>query len=304
MLKKIIAVFLAIVVPIVLVTQPLDFIWADEPVTPPSSTALTSGAYSLANSYTTNIEEFENPAAAVGLEFSRPNRGKIRFTNAIDLTNENIADWLRQLETKLSISQNTITLDTSTITGLANTQAVLTLYNVQLSKPQILVNGQRDTEGVVSNVLYDRTAKTLTFTVNHFTTFQAVEGSSSKNSKKHSSSRPQTCQNTPPVGSPVLFQIDTTSTSATLFFTPVLDTTDRYYVAYGYENSDVRFGTEIPYAVRDGVMAFTINDLEPSKKYAFWVRPGNGCATGEWSNWMEATTGMAQGSNTRIFYKN
>lgn len=298
--KKVIVVALAIIVPIVLVAKPLDFIWADEPVSPPTSAALTapltSGDYSLNPGYDSNLEDFEDPETAVGVELILPSVGKIRFTNSLNLANETIREWLQNLDQYLTISQNTITLDTTPVKGLINEQAVLVMHNVDLQSPRILINGQPDSGGVITNVIYDRNTKTLTFTVSHFTTYQAVEGYSSPPAAPKSPS----CTDSAPTGSPTLFQIDTNGTQARLYFTPLMDATDRYYVAYGYENGDIRFGTEIPYAVRDGVMVFTISDLELNKKYAFWVRGGHGCMPGDWGNWMEATTSMSG----RTFFKN
>jgi hypothetical protein len=70
-----------------------------------------------------------------------------------------------------------ISLDASTVGGFANYGATLTMYNVpDFEDPEILVNGREDDEGIVSNLVYNRSANTITFSATHFSSFEVTEG--------------------------------------------------------------------------------------------------------------------------------
>jgi hypothetical protein len=91
---------------------------------------------------------------------------------------------------------------------------------------------------------------------------------------------------------PDLFQINRANDSATLYFTPTNDNTRNYHVVYGYSEGDQRFGllsAPVTSDTNNGVQIITINDLNPKHEYWFNVIPVNGCATGTWSNWLQAT---------------
>ena len=132
-------------------------------------------------------------------------------------------------------------------------------------------------------------AGTLTFTAAHFTTFTSREKTTASSSSSSSPTIPG-CNNQAPDHSPDLFQIDTTKNKAKLFFTPVNNAVDYYYIAYGFTEGDERFGVRFDKGYYDGVIDYTINELSPNTKYYYKVRAGNGCATGAWSNWMKAKT--------------
>ena len=85
------------------------------------------------------------------------------------------------------------------------------------------------------------------------------------------------CADQKPVGAPDLFQIDTGSDFATLYFTPIKPVSE--YVVSFNEHSGTFKSTQT-----DGVVKITINFLIPNSQYTFKVRAGNGCATGDWSN--------------------
>ena len=98
-----------------------------------------------------------------------------------------------------------------------------------------------------------------------------------------------TCGKTPPNSAPNLFQISTTQTQATLYFTPLRENVSYYFVAYGFSPGDMRFGTSFEWGPYDGVIDYTVNMLTPGTTYYFTVRGGNGCATGPWSASVPAT---------------
>jgi hypothetical protein len=111
-----------------------------------------------------------------------------------------------------------------------------------------------------------------------------------------------TCSASVPSRAPDLFQIDTTSNKAKVYFSPVSDHTDKYYIAFGYTPGDMRFGGELV-GNSTGVRSYTINSLSPNSKYYVRIRAGNGCATGGWSNEMKFTTAKKGSVNGNRFYK-
>lgn len=115
--------------------------------------------------------------------------------------------------------------------------------------------------------------------------------------------QPPGCASTQPGGQPDLFQIDTTSDKAKLYFTPVSSNADKYVISFGYTPGDMRFGAELS-GNSTGVMSYTINALSPSSTYYVRVRAGNGCATGEWSNEMKFTTASKGSTSGKRFFEN
>lgn len=113
---------------------------------------------------------------------------------------------------------------------------------------------------------------------------------SSSSSSSSSSTASNTCKSTAPSSVPHLFQINTTQTEATLYFTPVETNISYYFIAYGYSQGDWRFGTSYEQGPYTGVLNHTVSMLAPATTYYFQIRGGNGCATGEWSNALAATT--------------
>lgn len=245
-------------------------------------------------SVATNLGDQTDFSRISGLYFQKSqegqNIGKITFLAEMNFTDKDALTWMQSLDSKLDISQGIINLDADLIKNLTTTQASLTMYNITLSNPKILVNGQEDTGGIVSGLTYDRTANTLTFTAAHFTTFTAAENtSSSSNNSTGSSNSTPNCGDFPPNSNPNLFQIDTTNNSATLYFSPVKPVS-KYFIAYGLSAGDERYGVEFNQGEYNGVLSHTIKALSPNTTYYFKVRGGYGCAPGKWSNNLLAKT--------------
>jgi len=137
-------------------------------------------------------------------------------------------------------------------------------------------------------------APTVTVTVNE------NRGSSSSSGPV----KAPTCGKTPPYNAPNLFQVTTTQSQATLYFTPIRDNITYYFIAYGFEPGDYRFGTSFQMGPYDGVINYTVNMLTAGTKYYFTVRGGNGCATGPWSAALPATAVGPESSATamRTYY--
>jgi hypothetical protein len=98
------------------------------------------------------------------------------------------------------------------------------------------------------------------------------------------------CDSSIPPSAPELFQINTTKTAATLYFSPPSSDTDRFYIGYGTTPGADQYGVEYLENNLKGVRAFTINALAPNQRYYFKVRGGHGCMPGPWGNTLSATT--------------
>ncbi|OGI17713.1 MAG: hypothetical protein A3J63_02885 [Candidatus Moranbacteria bacterium RIFCSPHIGHO2_02_FULL_40_12b] len=105
--------------------------------------------------------------------------GRIAFTIPIDFMSYNFMTFMMNFGNAMETGDGLIGLDADIVGGMAGYGAVLTMYNVDdFEDPEILVNGEEDTGGVVSGLVYDRDAHTITFNAAHFSTFEVVEGSS------------------------------------------------------------------------------------------------------------------------------
>lgn len=126
--------------------------------------------------------------------------------------------------------------------------------------------------------------------------------SNSQPSGNSNEAKPPGCNSTIPVGKPDLFQIDRSGGQATLYFTPVNSNVENYNVVFGFSEGDERFGGLLIKAQNDnqGVQSIVINYLDPKANYSFKVISTNGCAVGEWSNWLSANRVQAK---TSIFYR-
>jgi len=120
-------------------------------------------------------------------------------------------------------------------------------------------------------------------------------------STSSSSSSAPSCNDSKPISSPDLFQIDITQNKAKLFFTPVTNI-DQYYLSFSTNPNAEEHGTLVRLA-REGVQNFTVNLLKPNTIYYFKVRAQNGCMPGDWSNALKAIT-RSRGINQSIsFYE-
>lgn len=259
-----------------------------------------------------NINELEDQSQACGLYFEKANVGKIEFSTCPDLTDSSVISWISNIGDLLNLSTGIIGLDADMVQNFISTQAVLTMYNINMSNPEILVDGEPDTSDVVSNLTYDDSNHTLTFDAAHFTTFEAVEGAGSSSnlsptsspldSNSSSSNSSSSCNDGKPSSIPDLFQIDVTDKSAKLFFTPIANTS-KFYISYSTQSNIFQHGVE-PTLAREGVQNFTINLLKPSTTYYFKIRGQNGCMPGDWSNTMKITTRPKGYLKTISYYKN
>jgi hypothetical protein len=152
----------------------------------------------------------------------------------------------------------------------------------------------KDESGNESNIYQDRV------------TYSAKTASSSSSDSSLSSSSPPapSCGDTVSSGTPDLFQIDTNSSQAVLYFTPVNGSVTGYFISYGLSPGKYQYGTKLSSGASTGVLSYTINYLSPNTTYYFKVLSSNGCASGNWSNEMNAKTTKQGGKGGISYYKN
>jgi sugar lactone lactonase YvrE len=109
------------------------------------------------------------------------------------------------------------------------------------------------------------------------------------------------CTDAKPLYVPDLFQIDVTSTTAKLFFTPAQ--TNKYYISFSTKPSAEEHGAEVSLKY-ENIQNFKVNLLRPNTTYYIKVRGQNGCMPGDWSNIMKITTRAKGVTRAVSFYKN
>jgi hypothetical protein len=125
----------------------------------------------------------------------------------------------------------------------------------------------------------------------------ASSSSTSTSSSSSGESHGSACNAPAPTGIPDLFQIDTTSNSAKIYFAPVAGIS-KYAVGYGYSDKEDRFQADV------GSTGFIIGGLAPNTTYYIRLRAVNDCVPGEWGKTIVVKT-VASGSNkSGVFYKN
>ncbi len=98
------------------------------------------------------------------------------------------------------------------------------------------------------------------------------------------------CSNQAPSSAPNLYEIDVTSTTATIYFSPAGRPYDNHYISYGQGNDSEGYGIDLSTSQSPGALFYKIQQLSPNTIYTFKVRGGNGCKPGPWSNRMTVQT--------------
>lgn len=100
--------------------------------------------------------------------------------------------------------------------------------------------------------------------------------------------KPEVCTAAAPIGSPNVFKIVSTQTSARLYVSPINGVSD-YYISYGTSPDAQGHGVSLQLS-DSGVGEYTVNDLTAGVSYYFKARGQNGCRPGEWSTIQSVTT--------------
>jgi hypothetical protein len=105
----------------------------------------------------------------------------------------------------------------------------------------------------------------------------------------------QECSSETPAFAPNLYQVNYSSTSATVYFAqPNTDFTG-YVVSYGLTEGADAYSASFNMGKSDGAVTYTVSDLFPKTNYYFKVRAFNNCAYGPWSQTLK--TNVAGGSS-------
>lgn len=114
----------------------------------------------------------------------------------------------------------------------------------------------------------------------------------------------KTCTGQVPASAPNLFQIDTTGSTATLYFAPAANPYTDYYVSFGDGTNNEGYGAQFALSQTTGALRYDIYHLKNNAVYTFKVRAGNGCKPGPWSNTISARTGGRNSKTITKYYPN
>jgi len=136
-------------------------------------------------------------------------------------------------------------------------------------------------------------------------TFLVITPTSTADSSTSNSTNPgpayaPSCVSARPSSAPNLFQINTSATSATIFFTPISNT-PTYYVSYSTKPIAEDHGQLVTLST-EGVQSITVDHLQPNTHYYFKVRGQIDCMPGDWSSTLKAKTSWLGGKSMRISY--
>lgn len=108
--------------------------------------------------------------------------------------------------------------------------------------------------------------------------------------RAHAVSAPK-CTDAKPSDTPRIRKIEAFPNRIKISTTSVEYNNSYYFIAFGFENGDERFGVQFPYGVTPHHWVnYFVNELAPSTTYYFKVRGGNGCKPGNWSTSVKAKT--------------
>lgn len=138
-------------------------------------------------------------------------------------------------------------------------------------------------------------------------TYTISSSSTSSNSTTFSGgsgvSHSPSCDDTTPASSPNLFQINTSDSTAKLFFTPI-GNTNSYFISYSSKPNAEEHGTGNITLASNGVQSVLIKSLNPNTAYYFKVRGQNGCKPGDWGNIMQVKTNTRGVNHLALHFKN
>jgi hypothetical protein len=109
------------------------------------------------------------------------------------------------------------------------------------------------------------------------------------------------CTAVAPEGSPNLYQINTNSETATLYFAPAPRPYDKYIISYGLTPKADSHSVVFDSSNSSGAIKYKINSLTKNTKYYFKVRAGYDCTAGSWSETLLAKTSKSKSSIIRNY---
>ena len=128
----------------------------------------------------TNLFDATDWHAVDGLYFQHSTGGvldgRVEFNQPIDFMEHDFMYFMSTFGERIDMEEGRIGIEASIVDGLADYTATLTMYGITgYDNPIILIDGEEDTGNVVSNIVYDSDAGTVTFTADHFSTFEVAE---------------------------------------------------------------------------------------------------------------------------------
>lgn len=124
----------------------------------------------------------------------------------------------------------------------------------------------------------------------------STDSTSTTSTSSSSSSSGTSCSAQAPGGSAVKLYaaLAESSSKVTVYFTDASEPYEKYTLFYGIVSQKYIYSAQtIPKKTR----AFTVQDLSPNTTYYFRIMPLNGCAPGELSNEISATTTISSGQS-------
>ena len=221
--------------------------------------------------------------------------------------------------TQFQTIDNTIDIQSSLDRTLKSIQIGIPNFNLTFSSPiTVTIPVGTNYNNQTLQVVYQRDGDTswnnetscliidgnCTFQTDHATTFTVLE-----NTTQVSSSTPvyyyipdHSCRSSKPISISDLFQIDTSSNKAKIYFTPQSDTSD-YFISFSSVNKNGEEHGERVTLLREGVQSHTIYSLKPNTTYYVKVRGQNGCMPGDWSTTLKFKTAPKNSRRIIKYYK-
>ena len=124
------------------------------------------------------------------------------------------------------------------------------------------------------------------------------QSSSNSGSESNSNSDSQCHDQAPGKTPPVIYSaIAKNAHSILLSFHPADKPVEKYILQYGTKSGSYPYGSQDLGVNSSDSMTYAVNLLAPNTTYYFRLKAANGCATGDWSNEISATTHPLLGFN-------
>ncbi|MDA1169160.1 MAG: hypothetical protein O3A36_02375 [bacterium] len=125
---------------------------------------------------TTIFSQVSNFRAMTNFTMHQDGIVKVKFTKALNMLDRTVQLFMMRIADKMVSETAKLDLDAKAVQEIRNAGAEITFYNVPdygSDKPTILLDGE-DPGSIVSDIVYSREAKTLTFTGGHFSEYTVV----------------------------------------------------------------------------------------------------------------------------------